>query len=756
MDVVVVESPAKAKTINKFLGKDYKVMACMGHIRDLPEKDLAIDIEHDFQPKYQTIRGKGKIITQIRNAAKEAENVFVATDPDREGEAIAWHVAHEVAKDDRKVQRITFNEITRNAVLSAVAAPQLIDLHKVNAQQARRVLDRLVGYKVSPLLWKTVHGGLSAGRVQSVALRLISEREEEITRFVQREYWSIEADLATLKGDSFRASVVRKGRNKLEIPAQDEAERIAAELRGQDYGISEVATREQKRNPSPPFITSTLQQEAARKLNFTAKKTMAVAQQLYEGIDLEGETTGLITYMRTDSTRLAPEAVADARDYIATAYGPEYVPEKPNVYKAKKGAQDAHEAVRPTGVSRPPRSVRRFLTEDQAKLYQLVWDRFIASQMKPALLDVTTVDIAAGDYGLRATGSIVKFRGFTVLYTETADEQNEEENRRIPEGLKVGDPLKLLALHPEQHFTKPPPRYTEASLVKELEAQGIGRPSTYAQIVSTLQDRDYVSRERGRFSPTPLGATVNTLLVRAFPDIFNTQFTASMEEALDKVEAGEDDWVTVVRGFYDPFEKDLSRMESQRAELKKSLQEETDEVCEKCGMKLVIKWGRNGRFMACSGFPACKNTRPLNGEAGPELAEGETCEKCGAPMIVKNGSRGRFLACSAYPACRSTRPLPLGVPCPKEGCGGAILERQSKRGKVFYGCSRYPGCDFASWDPPVARPCPDCGAPFLLSKSSQRQGEFLQCPTCKASFPVSEEPEAESSRQLAVSKAGNE
>ena len=467
---------------------------------------------------------------------------------------------------------------------------------------------------------------------------------------------------------------------------------------------------------------------------------MAVAQQLYEGIDLEGETTGLITYMRTDSTRLAPEAVADARDYIATAYGPDYVPEKPNVYKARKGAQDAHEAIRPTAVSRPPKAIRRFLTGEQAALYQLVWDRFIASQMKPALLDVTTVDILAGDYGLRATGSIVKFRGFTVLYTETTDEQSEEENRRIPGGLKVNDPLKLLALHPEQHFTKPPPRYTEASLVKELEAQGIGRPSTYAQIISTLQDRDYVSRERGRFTPTPLGATVNTLLVRAFPDIFNPQFTASMEEALDKVETGEDDWVAVVRGFYDPFEKDLSRMESQRAELKKSLQEETDEVCEKCGSKFVIKWGRNGRFMACSGFPACKNTRPLNGDSQAQLAEGETCEKCGAPMLVRNGSRGRFLACSAYPGCKNTRPLSMGVSCPREGCGGKILERQSKRGKVFYGCSRYPGCDFATWDRPAARPCPDCGAPFLVSRSSQRRGEYLQCPTCKASFPIEEEP----------------
>ncbi len=738
--LVIVESPAKAKTINKFLGKDYKVLACMGHIRDLPEKDLAIDIEKDFQPKYQTIRGKGKIITQLRSAAKEAEDIFVATDPDREGEAIAWHVAHEVGRDGREVKRVTFNEITRNAVLSGIASPQPIDTQKVNAQQARRVLDRLVGYKVSPLLWKTVHGGLSAGRVQSVALRLICEREEEIARFVQREYWTIEADLATGKGESFRATAIRKGRHKLEIPNQAEAERVAEELRGQSYRISEINTREQKRNPSPPFITSTLQQEAARKLSFTAKRTMAVAQQIYEGIDLEGETTGLITYMRTDSTRLAPEAVADARDYIATAYGPDYVPEKPNVYRARKGAQDAHEAIRPTGVSRPPRSIRRFLTEEQAALYQLVWDRFIASQMKPALLDVTTVDILAGDYGLRATGSVVKFRGFTVLYTETTDDQSEEENRRIPEGLKVNDPLQLLALRPEQHFTKPPPRYTEASLVKELEAQGIGRPSTYAQIISTLQDRDYVSRERGRFTPTPLGTTVNTLLVRAFPDIFNPQFTASMEEALDKVETGEDDWVAVVRGFYDPFEKDLSRMESQRAELKKSLQEETDEICEKCGNKFVIKWGRNGRFMACSGFPACKNTRPLNGDGQAQLAEGETCEKCNAPMLVRNGSRGRFLACSAYPNCKNTRPLSMGVSCPREGCDGKILERQSKRGKVFYGCSRYPGCDFATWDRPVSRPCPDCGAPFLVSRSSQRRGEHLQCPTCKASFPIEEEP----------------
>ena len=737
--LVIVESPAKAKTINKFLGKDYKVVACMGHVRDLPEKDLGIDVEQDFQPKYQTIKGKGKVLSQIKSAAKGVDEILLATDPDREGEAIAWHVGHEINQDGLEIKRIVFNEITKNAVLNSIASPHQIDMRKVNAQQARRVLDRLVGYKVSPLLWKTIHRGLSAGRVQSVALRMICDREQEILSFVKREYWTIDADLSTQGGESFQATVASRGRSKIVIPTSTDAERIVEELRPENFSISDIKTKEQKRNPSPPFITSSLQQDAVRKLNFTAKKTMVVAQQLYEGIELEGETTGLITYMRTDSTRLAPEAVSDARDYIATAFGPEYVPTKPRTYKTRKGAQDAHEAIRPTAASHQPKSIKRFLTKDQAALYQLIWDRFIASQMKPALLDVTTVSIKAGNYNLRTTGFVVKFRGYTVLYTEATDDQAEEVQRKIPEGLKVGDDLRLISLNPEQHFTKPPPRYTEASIVKELEAQGIGRPSTYAQIISTILDRDYVSREQKRFTPTELGKTVNTLLVKAFPDIFNTKFTASMEESLDGVETGEDEWVSVVRGFYDPFEKDVARMESQGAELKRSLQEETDEVCEKCGQIFVIKWGRNGRFMACSGYPACKNTKPLNGEDDQQIAEGETCEKCGAAMVLKTGSRGRFLACSAYPDCRSTRPISIGHPCPKKECDGQLLERQSKGGKVFYGCSKWPDCDFATWYPPADRPCPDCDAPFMEARSSQRRGEYLQCPICKSSFPLNEE-----------------
>ncbi len=739
--LVVVESPAKAKTINKFLGKNYRVLACMGHVRDLPTKELGIDIEEGFKPRYQTIRGKGKILSQLRSAAKSASKVYLATDPDREGEAIAWHVAHAIGKHASDIGRVQFNEITERAVLEAFEHSAEIDLRKVNAQQARRVLDRLVGYKVSPVLWKTIRSGLSAGRVQSVALRLICEREEEIKAFVAEEYWTVDTKLQGSEGDPFKAGLIRIKGEKLKVGNGEEAERIVAELkelgRADGYRITKVTKREQRRNPSPPFITSTLQQEASRRLRFTARKTMMIAQQLYEGIDLDGESTGLITYMRTDSTRMAPEAVAAARTYIRERFGADYVPERPKAYRTKKGAQDAHEAIRPTALNHTPDSIKVHLTSDQARLYRLIWDRFIACQMKPAVYDQTRVDITAGEFELRATGSVLKFAGFTALYIEGKDDEEEDGEARLPASLKDGDLLKFLDIITEQHFTKPPPRYSEATLVKELESQAIGRPSTYAQIISTIQDRDYVVRDRGRFTPTELGSTVNRILVQAFPDLFNVAFTARMEDDLDRVERGGSEWVDVIEEFYRPFSKDLDRVESQRAELKRSLQEDTGELCEKCGEKLVIKWGRNGKFVACTGFPECRNTRPLDEEQA--LApSGEKCEKCGSDMVVRSGRHGRFLACSAYPDCKNTRALTLGIPCPRNDCEGQIVERVSKRRKTFYGCETFPKCDFATWDRPLKQDCPVCGGPYLAERSSRRsqnQDPTLACLKCGHSVP---------------------
>ena len=632
-----------------------------------------------------------------------------------------------------------FNEITDRAVTEAVASPGKIDLHKVDAQQARRILDRLVGYQVSPFLWKTIHGGLSAGRVQSVALRMICEREAEVVAFVPEEYWTIEASVKKDQTDPFTARLVGFCGEKLAVTNQDEAERITSELQSISdsdggYRIDKVVRREQRRNPSPPFITSTLQQEAARRLRFTARKTMMVAQQLYEGIEINGEATGLITYMRTDSTRLAPEAVEGARGYIQSKYGPDYVPKAPRQYRRGKGAQDAHEAIRPTDLELLPAALESGLTRDQNRLYRLIWDRFIACQMTPAVFDRTTVDISAGDYGLRATGSILKFPGFTALYTEGTDDEQEEAEGRLPDSLAEGDRLVLQALDPQQHFTKPPPRYSDATLVKELEAQAIGRPSTYHTIISTLLDREYTTKDRGRFIPSELGKTVNQILVVAFPDIFNVDFTARMEGELDQVESGNVDWVKVVTDFYGPFSKDLTQLESQTAELKRSLQEETGEVCEKCGDKMVIKWGRNGKFIACSGFPKCRNTRPLEEEDAPEITD-ETCESCGAQMMVRTGRNGKFLGCSAYPECRNTRPLKVGVPCPKDRCDGELVVRSSRRGRTFYGCGRYPDCDFAAWAKPLKQECPSCGGPFLAEHTSRKGDSSIKCLKCKHTVP---------------------
>ena len=763
--LVVVESPAKARTINKILGSDFKVMASMGHVRDLPQKELGIDVANGFSPTYRTIPERNKFVKELRAASRSAKRLILATDPDREGEAIAWHVA-EALKRVGEAQRVMFNEITERAVRDAVANPSGIDLRKVDAQQARRVLDRLVGYKVSPLLWKTVHGGLSAGRVQSVALRLICEREAAIEVFVPEEYWTVDVKLKREDTVPFKARLIQLRGEKLEVKNRDEVDAILSDLRElasdptekladgsaldtpRQYGyrIADVKKREQRRNPAPPFITSTLQQEASRRLRFTARRTMQVAQQLYEGVEVRGdgtgsaETTGLITYMRTDSTRLAGEAVSAARDYIRQRFGKAYLPTGARTYRKGKGAQDAHEAIRPTDIERPPEVIQAQLTADQAKLYRLIWDRFIACQMAPAVYNRTTVDIHAGEYGLRATGSVLKFAGFTALYTEGKDEENAEAEARLPDGLKNGDALIMMALIPEQHFTKPPPRFSEATLVKELESREIGRPSTYAQIISTLQDRDYTEKNSGRFTPTDLGRTVNGILAQAFPDVFNVDFTARMEDELDQVESGEVGWVKVVGDFYGPFARDLDRAKGRRGELKASLQEETDRNCEKCGKTMVIKWGRNGRFMACSGFPECRNTQPL--EASEPEPTGETCEKCGSDMAIRTGRNGRFLACSGYPECRNTRSISTGVPCPKKDCDGKLLERSSRRGRTFYSCGNFPDCTFASWDRPLNRPCPVCEGPFLAERTGRNGRTSLSCLGCRHTMRAPEEEKA--------------
>ena len=756
--LVVVESPAKAKTINKILGKDFVVKPCMGHVRDLPPKELGIDIEDGFKPRYVTIRGKGKILSGLRKAAQAADTTYLATDPDREGEAIAWHVAQAISRKDDNVKRILFNEITPKAVRESLEHSSLLDLHKVDAQQARRVLDRLVGYEISPLLWKVIHSGLSAGRVQSVAVRLICERDREIKAFDPQEYWSIDTLLGRASRGSFSARLLAKDGDKLDIANREEADRIAAELAAQDIAVKEVKKRDQARRPAPPFTTSTLQQECARRMRFSVKRTMAVAQQLYEGIEVEGETRGLITYMRTDSVRVAADAIAEVREQIGTLYGREYVPETPNHYQTKNSAQDAHEAIRPTSVALHPNEVKHLLTPDQARVYSLIWKRFVTSQMKPQVLSITTANVEAGPYLLRATGSVVKFPGFTLLYSESKEEEDksdagsngraeEAESRAMPADIAEGEVLKLEQIAPEQHFTKPPPRFTEASLVKELESEGIGRPSTYAQIITTILDREYVEKVDNRyFVATERGQTVNKLLVDTFPHLFNVAFTANMEDKLDQVEDGGTNWVEIVQQFYDSWKGDLDTANSRRKELKRALQEISDEACEECGADMVVKWGRNGRFLACSGYPKCKNTKPL--EEQGEVETDEVCDQCSAPMVVKTGRYGRFLACSSYPDCKNVKPYVLGIQCPEDGCEGQIVEKRSRKGKVFFGCSTYPECKFASWDRPVDRKCTHCDASLLYEKGSRSGTPTQYCRVCSTEYE-SEEGEKDKSAQAA-------
>jgi len=738
--LLIVESPTKAKTLKKYLGRGFEVLASVGHVKDLPKSKLGVDLENNFQPSYMVIRGKAKVMQDIKKAAKAADMVYLGSDPDREGEAIAWHIAEEIKKIAPNVKRVLFHEITKTAVKAAIDHPIELDQLKFESQQARRILDRLVGYQISPLLWNKVRRGLSAGRVQSVAVRVILERDREIKAFTPVEYWSLTAEVNAGKPPVFEAKLHRVGKDKADVKVGEEANRIANAIRGLPLKVGSVERKERRRFAQPPFTTSTLQQEAGRKLRYTAKKTMATAQRLYEGVDLGAEGTfGLITYMRTDSVRIGDEAMASVRAHVGEHYGAQFVPEVPNAYKSKKSAQEAHEAIRPTSLSYPPEAIKKLLAADEFKLYSLIWNRFVASQMTPAVYDGTTIDIdaGAGQYTLRATGSILKFKGYLAAYMEGKDEVEEtDEGKTLPD-VREGDAIKLEKLTPAQHFTQPPPRFTEASLVKELEEDGIGRPSTYAAIIATIQDKGYVDKKEGRFQVTELGEIVTDLLVEAFPQVLGVQFTAKMEEDLDLVEEGRVSWQSVLQEFYVGFKESLERAHIDMRDVKRE-EVPTDIPCEKCGKMLIVKWGRNGSFLACSGYPECRNTKEFtkdeNGkiEVVPEETTAELCKLCNSAMTVRRGRFGKFFACTKYPECKGTKPITTGIGCPEAGCDGQLTEKRSKRGKTFFSCSNYPTCKFALWDKPIERPCPQCSAPFLVEKYTKRDGASVKCwkPDC--------------------------
>ncbi len=782
--LLIVESPAKVRTIKKILGRDFDVRASVGHVIDLPPSRLGVDLENGFTPEYQVIKGKEKVVRELKKAAKGADAIYLAQDPDREGEAIAWHLAQELGGDRERYQRVLFHELTKSAIAKAVADPQPLNRHRFDSQQARRVLDRLVGYQISPLLWDKVKRGLSAGRVQSVALRLVVERERAIAAFEPQEYWTLAAKLAADQPPVFLGRMAKFDGKKFSPTTEAETMAALEAVKNAEFVVAKVKTSERKKKAPPPFITSTLQQEAFRKLGFAPKRTMGLAQRLYEGLQTNEGQVGLITYMRTDSHRVASEAVAEVRGLIAETYGKEYVPAKPPHFKARKGAQEAHEAIRPTSSRRTPQSLEGYLKKDELALYRLIWNRFVASQMAPAIYDRTLAEITAGPALLRASGQVLRFKGFTVLYAESKDENGTKED---PDGLlpplAPEQKLTLKELLPKQHFTQPPPRFTEASLVRELEERGIGRPSTYASILATVQSKDYVKRQKKHLVPSPLGMMVSDLLVENFPQVMDVGFTAGLEESLDQVEEGGRDWRELLSEFYGPFSQALEKAKQDMRQIKgKGLP--TDIDCPTCGKKMAIRLGRNGEFLACSGYPECKTTADFTRSAKGEVVleepapdPGIDCDKCGAPMVVKKGRYGPFLACSAYPKCRNIRPLdengkpaakaepeligekcpkcggelvikptraggrfiscsnypdcrysrgvPVGVDCPK--CGGALVERRSRRGKQFYGCDAYPKCDYATWDRPVPEPCPDCGHPFLLHKK-YKKGQFLRCP----------------------------
>ena len=811
--LVIVESPAKAKTIQKYLGKGFTVEASLGHVKDLPKSTLGVDTSNHFETDYVVIPGKEKVLAKLKKLAGPMDAIYLAPDPDREGEAIAAHLAGELArngggskkkkkKEDAdvppRIQRVTFNEITKRAVQAAFEHPRAIDQNLVDAQQARRVLDRLVGYQVSPLLWDKVRRGLSAGRVQTVALRLIVEREREIKAFEKKEYWTIDAHLAANKPPAFDARFLGKGEEKIEVTNGEDAEKIRAAIEQADWIVRSVDKKERRRNAAPPFTTSKLQQDSSRKLRFSVKRTMMIAQRLYEGVELGEEgLVGLITYMRTDSTRVAPEAIQEVREYVGQEYGAAYLPETPNTYKEKKEAQAAHEAIRPTSAMRHPDQVKQYLKEDEFKVYKLIWQRFVASQIMPAVFDQTTVDIDAkaksGDvYWLRVTGSVLKFDGFLRVYEESKegkDEEDEELKHKLP-ALEAGQKLTLKELKPEQHFTEPPPRYNEASLVKELEERGIGRPSTYSAILSTIQERQYVQKLGGKFTPTEIGLVVTDLLVENFRDIFDVAYTAGLEEKLDEIEEGKEKWTDTLAEFYKKFTKDLKYAEKHMENIKR-MEKPTDEKCEKCGAPLVIKWGRHGsfyacstydkedpntctftkenpinlpdldsadvqettqeeycencgwvmvlkrgrfgQFMACTGYPDCKTTRRLDqGKKVPDIPLDELCPKCGRNMMIRHGRFGEFTACSGYPECKYVKQNYIGVKCP-ECKEGDLVEKRARKGNTFYGCGNYPKCKFTSAHKPIAEKCPSCGGEYLVQKFL-KDGPVIACPNKECDY----------------------
>jgi DNA topoisomerase I len=813
--LVIVESPAKAKTIQKYLGKGFTVEASLGHVKDLPKSTLGVDTDNEFDTEYIVIPGKEKVLAKLKKLAESSDHIFLAPDPDREGEAIAAHLADELdtngakkkkktAKKDKdkdgdapRIQRVTFNEITQRAVREAFEHPRKIDQNLVDAQQARRVLDRLVGYQVSPLLWDKVRRGLSAGRVQTVALRLIVEREREIKAFEKKEYWTIDAHLAASKPPAFDARFVGKGEEKIEVPNGEQAEKIRAFVEKADWLVRSVDRKERRRNAAPPFTTSKLQQDSSRKLRFSVKRTMMIAQRLYEGIELGEEgLVGLITYMRTDSTRVSNDALAEVREMVGKEYGPQYLPEQPNTFKSKKGAQEAHEAIRPTDVLRNPDSLKQYLKEDEFKVYKLIWQRFVASQINPAVFDQTTVDIDAkqgnDSYWFRVTGSVLKFDGFLKVYEESKegkDEEDEELKHKLPP-LEPGQKLTLRELKPEQHFTEPPPRYNEASLVKELEERGIGRPSTYATILTTIQERQYVTKLGGKFAPTEIGLVVTDLLVDNFRDIFDVAYTARLEEELDEVEDGKEKWTDALAEFYKKFQKDLKYAEKHMENIKR-MEKPTDEKCERCGSPLVIKWGKHGsfyacssydkenpesctftkenpinlpdldsadmqetaqeeycencgrvmvlkrgrfgQFMACTGYPDCKTTRRLDqGKRVPDIPLDEPCPKCGRNLMIRHGRYGEFTACSGYPECKFVKQNFIGVKCP-DCKDGDLVEKKARKGNTFYGCSNYPKCKFTSAHKPIAEKCPSCGSEFLVEKNL-KAGPVIACPNKECDY----------------------
>jgi len=737
-NLVIVESPTKSKTLKKFLGRNFEVLASGGHIIDLPVSKLGVDVENGFAPEYVTIKGKAKVITALKKAAKEAKKVYLAPDPDREGEAIAFHIASQISKSNKNLYRAAFNEITKNAVMEAIENAGEIDNNKVDAQQARRILDRLVGYKVSPILWKTVFRGLSAGRVQSVALKMICDREDEIEKFVPVEYWTFDCDFLTQKGKELSIKLIKIDGEKFEIGSEKEAKKIKAEIEKTSFAVKSHAKSKMKKSPPPPFITSSLQQDSFNKLRLSNKATMMLAQQLYEGIEIGDQgQIGLITYMRTDSTRISSEAAKVAQQTITEMFGEEYIAENGRAFKKAKGSQDAHEAIRPTQPSLAPNEIKKFLTKDQYRLYDLIWRRFMASQMASAEFDVDTIEVEGGRFLFKAAKQKIAFDGFMRVYNGN----DENGNNGFPK-VKAGDKLDINDVRADQHFTEPPPRFNAGSLVKELEQNGIGRPSTYAQIISVLLDRKYISAEKRRFAPTDLGKTVKNILISNFSDIFSEEFTAKMEEELDKVEDGSYKWVDVLSEFYGPFKVDLDKAEARKDKIKKQAEEKTDEVCEKCGKPMIIKHSRNGRFLACSGYPDCKNTKSLQDEV-EEIDE--KCPKCGSPMQIRRGRFGRFIACSDYPNCKTTKSVSTGVKCPEPGCKGELVERSTRRGKQFFSCSEYPACEHSNWNRPVNVECSACGFPYMVEKSTKAKGDHLACPKCKHIKHV------ESEKEVAVS-----